>query len=375
LAIRKRGKGHYEVVVYAGLDPTGRQRQLSRTVRGEKAWERAKAKEHELAQLAQVETGDTDDAVFWVLVEKWLKHTQDRGQHERSTRYQTDYYLRKHILPRWRNVPVRKIHQSDLNSFYGDLVKTLAPTTVRRIHGIVSAALEYGVKQDWIDFNPARRAEPPEGGRAPLTVPSNVQVSAVLGKLRAVDADLWAFVRVSAATGMRRGEVCALRASDVLPGALRKARAIGEGKGGAYEKTTKTGVRHLVALDRRTEAVLRWQAWRMRARMRALSYTGHGDVCREMPDHFLFSAADDCSRPWNPNSVTKRFRRAVGPGIQLRTLRHFVASELIGSGADIRTVASRLGHARTSTTLDLYAGLLPASDRAAADAIGKKLGR
>jgi integrase len=368
LAIRKRGRNHYEVVVYAGLDPTGKQRQISRTVRGEKAWDRARAKEHELAQLAQVEKGDTDDAVFWVLVEKWLKHTQDRGQHERSTRYQTDYYLRKHILPRWRNVPVRKIHQTDLNAFYGGLVKTLAPTTVRRIHGIVSAALEYGVKQDWIDFNPARRAEPPEGGRAPLTVPSNLEVSAVLGKLRAVDADLWAFVRVSAATGMRRGEVCALKASDVLPGALRKARAIGEGKGGAYEKTTKTGAVSLVALDRRTEAVLRWQAWRMRRRTIILTGSVPADL-------FLFSAADDCSRPWNPNSVTKRFRRAVGPGIQLRTMRHWLASELIGSGADIRTVASRLGHARTSTTLDLYAGLLPASDRAAADAIGKKLGR
>jgi len=46
---------------------------------------------------------------------------------------------------------------------------------------------------------------------------------------------------------------------------------------------------------------------------------------------------------------------------------HFVATELLTEGIDVRTVANRLGHARTSTTMDIYWAFVPARDRDAAD--------
>jgi integrase len=60
--------------------------------------------------------------------------------------------------------------------------------------------------------------------------------------------------------------------------------------------------------------------------------------------------------------------------VRLHDLRHFVATELLTQGIDVRTVANRLGHARTSTTMDIYWAFVPARDRDAADHLESILG-
>ena len=54
------------------------------------------------------------------------------------------------------------------------------------------------------------------------------------------------------------------------------------------------------------------------------------------------------------------------PDARIHDLRHFVATQLIAAGHDIRTVAGRLGHAQTSTTLNTYAAFVKARDHDAA---------
>ena len=60
-------------------------------------------------------------------------------------------------------------------------------------------------------------------------------------------------------------------------------------------------------------------------------------------------------------------------GVRLHDLRHYVATRMLSSGADVRTVAGRLGHANPSVTLNVYAQFLPQSDRRAAEALGALL--
>ena len=73
---------------------------------------------------------------------------------------------------------------------------------------------------------------------------------------------------------------------------------------------------------------------------------------------FVFSAEPDGSVPWLPNRVTKMFinhRRRAGVGqFRLHDLRHFMATEMLAHGVAIVTVSQRLGHARASTTLNVY---------------------
>lgn len=74
------------------------------------------------------------------------------------------------------------------------------------------------------------------------------------------------------------------------------------------------------------------------------------------------------SRRW------ERLRRRSGlDHLKIHGLRHFVATELLTAGIDVRTVANRLGHARTSTTLDIYWAWVPARDRDAAEHLQRVL--
>ena len=87
-------------------------------------------------------------------------------------------------------------------------------------------------------------------------------------------------------------------------------------------------------------------------------------------DAFAFSPDPAGRTPWNPDTMTHRYRRyarRVGVTSSLKELRHYSATQLLAAGTDLNTVAGRLGHAEGSTTLKFYAQFTrPADQRAAA---------
>ena len=91
----------------------------------------------------------------------------------------------------------------------------------------------------------------------------------------------------------------------------------------------------------------------------------------------LFGKATDVTRPWAPNWVTKRFAVALDHAgvahFRFYDLRHFVATQMLGAGVALPVVSARLGHARVSTTLNVYAASMPAWDRAAAETLSTLL--
>jgi integrase len=88
----------------------------------------------------------------------------------------------------------------------------------------------------------------------------------------------------------------------------------------------------------------------------------------------VFSDSPDGAAPWRPNRVTLAFRRLSDGlginGVRLHDLRHFAATQLLAAGVPVKTVATRLGHANASTTLNVYAHHLESSDVEAAQVLG-----
>ena len=81
----------------------------------------------------------------------------------------------------------------------------------------------------------------------------------------------------------------------------------------------------------------------------------------------------------NPSTFTFRFKKILKQNglptdLNLHSLRHTNASLLIAQGVDVRTVASLLGHAQASTTLDIYAHAFDKNKRKAQEKLGKVIG-
>ena len=91
----------------------------------------------------------------------------------------------------------------------------------------------------------------------------------------------------------------------------------------------------------------------------------------------MFSGDAGGRRPWQPNWVTKRFityrRRAGLAGFRLHDLRHFMATTMLAAGVPVPVVSERLCHARTSTTVNIYAHAMPGADRDAANLLAELL--
>ena len=221
--------------------------------------------------------------------------------------------------------------------------------------------------------NPAAKASPPtaRAARPPEMHPwTAAQLTTFLG-WSAGSSSLHTAWQVLAMTGMRRGELLALRWRDVDLAAatitVRRSAGIVRNKGeGAQIGTgpTKTGTSRVIDIDPGTVALLRaWKRdrgrwpWCWPAMTPWCSATLKGGTCTP-------------SGSPGPSAATGPVRQ--GPGrcraaeIRLHDLRHTHASLLLADGEPVKTVSERLGHASATVTMTVYAHVMPGDQKRAA---------
>lgn len=178
----------------------------------------------------------------------------------------------------------------------------------------------------------SKRASPPQVHAAEIEAPSPEQVQAILVAAEAVEPALAVLLLLAALTGARRGELCALRWSDLNWGnsTIRIGRSVYETAGGSWgEKPTKTHQSRTIGLDELGLEALR----RHRASVGALAVELGLDV---LPDGFMFSRSPTGAEPIRPDVVTKftvRVAKSAGVKTHLHALRHFSASQAIAAGS------------------------------------------
>ena len=390
IEVLKRG---FRAVVYAGKDPlTGRKSYLKETHPTRDAAERAKDR-----LIAQVEAERIPDRMATVayLLDRWVEVVD----HELSTASTTAGYVRRTIKPALGDMPLRKLqHRVDiLDRLYTHLrrcnrlcdssparkaggpgaeephvCRPMSPGAVRRVHAILSAALNYAVSWGWIERNPADYAHPPKLARRRALPPRPEQVAELLNAAAAADEELAVFLWLAVTSGARRGELVALRWTDVAldRGLLRFASSYVVAGGQRRLKGTKTEDERWLSLDALTVQVLDTLRW---ARATAL-----GPVGLTLPvDAFAFSPDPLGRRPWHPDHFTHAYRTLadeLGVDEPLKNLRHFNATQLLAAGVGLRTTAGRLGHSDSGArTLCHYASWTRPADQRAAQQLATEL--
>jgi integrase len=177
---------------------------------------------------------------------------------------------------------------------------------------------------------------------------------------------------LASVTGMRRGELLALRWSDVDldTGECRVVRALQEVPGGVSFKTPKTNKgRRAVLLPRLALVALKAHRAAQNEE-KLLMGAGYAD------GGLILARAN--GTPWPPSQFSSEFARLVkkkGFAISFHSLRHTHASQLLKAGVPVKVVSERLGHATTSITMDVYAHVLPGMQEEAAAKVDAMLGR
>lgn len=370
--MRERRPGVWELIVQLPRETPGeRARQLSRTVHGTK-----RDAQRALAQLVSgVSAGKSTSTATTLddLLRRWLDHID--GELSPTTLREYRRPVAKRIGPQLGSLRLSRVTAHRLDSYYASLRREegLAPGSVRKIHAVLRGALGQAVRRGMIPSNPAVNASPPRTARSDVNPPQLDEAVRLLRAAGEHSIELGTMLRVLAATGARRGEVCGLRWSDIdwRARTISIERSVASICGGTMVKGTKTHSARRIAVDAGTLAVLE-RLQRDREQM--------ARMCERQldPDGFVFSLDPTGAAPLHPDTVTKTFdrlRRSLGlRTVRLHDLRHLHATQLLAAGVPVRTVSGRLGHANAATTLNVYAHFLEASDRQASDVIAGLLG-
>jgi integrase len=331
-SIEEREPGVYRLRVVVKDPSTHRLLRRSKTVhipgrgvKGQLEEEMAKFRT-EVTEMASVGTKTTVGR----LLDEWLENL-DPALKLNTVEVYTKR-VDKQIRPALGTIRLDELKTHTIDLFYTKLLSEgLSARSVQLVHSVLRAVLQQGVDWDWLPVNPAVRARPPKVVKTEKVALTATQVAAIYA---AAVEPVKVAIGLAATTGMRRGEVCGLKWSDIDElGLVTIERAWVSDDHGQHLSTPKSGKKRTIPLGPFGEEVLAaWEA-HQRAEWRELgewivSYT-NGDV------------------PFSARTLTHDFGQ-LAKGLKIKAtfhdLRHFAQSQLVAAGIDPVTAARRAGH-------------------------------
>ncbi len=267
-----------------------------------------------------------------------------------SPQTKKDYRIivERHLAPRFKARNLNEIQPEDVDRMVTDLEETLKPATVLKVLTVLRMLLKAAQARGYISSNPASFSKPPRQEHSEKLYLDWSEAKALLEVAPPV-------VSVALLSGMRQGEILALRAGDILEGAILVRRSWNPEFGYGLPKNRQ---QRTVQIGPELEAIL-------------------AEACEgKEPDDLLFEG-----KYGNPIHPTYLLRKVFKPAlteakvksVRYHDLRHTYASMMIALGCNIKYLQKQLGHKSIKVTYDTYGHLFPEVDAGLVEALETRL--
>jgi len=358
------------LTIELGRDETGKRKRKFVTVKGNKADAQKQLRE----LLVSVDKGlpiNTSKVTVSEFLEQWLRDYVSTNTAPTTLEHYS-CMVKKYINPKLSHIQLTKLNPQHVQHMYAYLLEErgLSARTVQYTHRILRQALSHAVKWGLLGRNVCDAVDPPKPRRKEMTALDSADVQRLLDATSQSSYGHVFFLALY--TGMRRGELIALRWQDVdfqnksISVNNTVVRIAGEGLVLSEPKTPHS--RRLVTLPPSAVAVLNGLKAIRKDRMEK-------DGKEWDQSSFIFPSAN--GGPTDPDSITWAFKKAVRKlglsNMRFHDLRHTHATLMLKQGVHPKIVSERLGHASVNITLDTYSHVLPGLQEAAAVAFEEAL--
>jgi integrase len=370
--IRERSPGHWAIVIDVREPQTGQRKRKWHSFLGTKR--EAQVKKAELiAALSQGSYVERSTMAVAEFVRERINQWEAAGNITPRTAQRYRQLSENQIAPHLGTKFLQKMSRLDIEAWHTVLRNGgLAARTIGHAHRLLGTALGDAERDGLVVKNVCKLQKAPKVAESEMVIVQDVPD--FVSRLREAAGRLYAPAIVALFTGMRLGEVLALRerSVDLDRGLIEVREALEETQAhGIRFKSAKTkaGRRNITLPTIAIEALREHRKQLLETRL----LLGQG---KPAADDLLFANLE--GGPLRPSAISSDWgdvaERLGMPEVTFHGLRHTHASQLIAGNVDIVTISKRLGHAKPSVTLAIYAHMFHTDDSKAAVAINAALG-
>ena len=360
--IRLRKDGRWEGRVVVGYDEAGKPKTKNVL---------AKTKKECAAKLEELKSTCTavrpvqvrPDMPFRDWLDYWYQNDA-RPRLRPNTRLNYEYWITQRLIPGLGGIPLNQLTQAELQQFFRQMKESgrkahveqqgshMADRSVRSCHAVCQMALDKAVEEKLIHLNPAVGCKlPPLKGKE-MKVLTQDEIQRFL--IQAKAEGMYELLLLELTTGMRRGELLALRWEDLdfATGKLRIDKQVCPvgGKLVISEPKTRAANRTIILPPAMVELLAEYK--------------------KGVFSELMFPSRIKPNQPIDPGYVRKRLQvileRAGCKRVRFHDLRHTFATLSLENGMDVKTLSTIIGHVSAATTLNTYTHITDEMRRKAA---------
>ena len=360
----------YDVKYYTP-DPKNHNKQIQTTKRGFRT--KAEAEKFDRQMKTELQNGTIANDQQKTLGKYLKQYFEDLELQDYSPNTLDGYRrnINNYLIPRIGRVKLSELRPSHIQNAYTDLLRNggvngrgLSPTTVIYTHRVLHRALKLAVNRQLISFNPADRVELPRKAKYNAKTYTLEQLTTLFQQVEGSYMEIP--IKLAGMLGLRRGEISAIRWSDIeldkeimhiRRGEVAKYKNKGTLMKSEKNKATKNNYTRDILLPKPLVDLLKKEKVQQKLqRVKVgIGYEKNDYICIRNDGNriSLQQLSVLAKRQIKVLTETKGY-----PDINLHGLRHSAATYMLNEGISMDVVRDILGHSSISVTVDLYGHIL-----------------